>query len=74
VNGQYLIPLPCSLLTYFTHTIDIIRGIVCSDNNIFVMEVRQVFYNIWVFKDRREGFLFPELFADVPVPSQGCHQ
>jgi len=30
---------------------NIVRGLVAGDNNIFVMEERQVFSNIWVFKD-----------------------
>ena len=29
----------------------IVWGLVCRDNTIFVMEVRQVFNNIWFFKD-----------------------
>ena len=30
---------------------NIARGLVGGDNNIFVMKERQVFSNIWVFKD-----------------------
>jgi hypothetical protein len=48
VNYQYLIPLSNNL---FTHKNNIVRGFVFLDNNIFVMEERQVFSNIWVFKD-----------------------
>ena len=36
---------------WFTHKNNIVRGLVGGDNNIFVMEERQVFSNIWVFKD-----------------------
>jgi hypothetical protein len=28
-----------------------VRGLVDGENNIFVIEERQVFNNIWVFKD-----------------------
>jgi hypothetical protein len=34
-----------------THKYNIVRGLVGGDNNIFVMEERQVFANIWVFKN-----------------------
>jgi hypothetical protein len=30
---------------------NIVRGLVGGDNNKLVMEERQVFSNIWVFKD-----------------------
>ena len=36
---------------WFTHKNNIDRGLVGGDNNIFVMKERQVFSNIWVFKD-----------------------
>jgi hypothetical protein len=36
---------------WFTQKNNIVRGLVGGDNNIFVMEERQVFSNIWVFKD-----------------------
>ena len=36
---------------WFTHKNNIVRGLVGVDNNIFVMEGRQVLSNIWVFKD-----------------------
>jgi hypothetical protein len=36
---------------WFTHNYNIVRGLVGGDNNIFVMKERQVFSNIWVFKD-----------------------
>jgi hypothetical protein len=35
----------------FTHKNNIVRGLVGGDNTIFVMKERQVFSNIWVFKD-----------------------
>jgi hypothetical protein len=35
----------------FTHIYNIVRGLAGGDNNIFVMKERQVFSNIWVFKD-----------------------
>jgi hypothetical protein len=35
----------------FTHKNNIARGLVGGDNNIFVMKERQVFSNIWVFKN-----------------------
>ena len=36
---------------WFTHKNDIVKGIVCRNNNISVVEVKQVFHinNIWVF-------------------------
>jgi hypothetical protein len=36
---------------WFTQKNNIVRGLVGGDNNIFVMEERQVFSNIWGFKD-----------------------
>jgi hypothetical protein len=35
----------------FTHKDNIVRGLVLGDNDIYVMEERQVINNIWVFKD-----------------------
>ena len=35
----------------FTHKNDVVWGFICADNNIFVMEVGQVFCNIWVFSN-----------------------
>jgi hypothetical protein len=51
VNCQYLIPLSSSLCNAIYTQNNIVRGLVGGDNNIFVMEERQVFSNIWVFKD-----------------------
>ena len=39
----------------FTYKNDIVRGFCCKDN-IFVKDVKQVFSNIWVFKDRYRYF------------------
>ena len=36
---------------WFTHTFDIVRGLVGRDSNISVMEVGQVFCAIWIFTD-----------------------
>jgi hypothetical protein len=36
---------------WFTQKNNIVRGFVGGDNNIFVMEEKQVFSNIWGFKD-----------------------
>jgi hypothetical protein len=38
-------------LPSLTHNNTIVRGLVGGDNSIFVMKERQVFSNIWVFKD-----------------------
>jgi len=35
----------------FTHKYNNVRGFVGRDNDIFVMEERQMFRKIWVFKD-----------------------
>jgi hypothetical protein len=35
----------------FTQKNNIVMGLVGGENNIFVMKGRQVFSNIWVFKD-----------------------
>jgi len=50
VNCQYLIPLSSSLCNV-TYAQNNVRGLVGADNDIFVMKERQVFCNIWVFKD-----------------------
>lgn len=48
---QYFIPLSSSLCSIiYTQNNYIARGPVCRDNNIFVLEMRQVFSNIRVFK------------------------
>jgi hypothetical protein len=36
---------------WFTHKTNHVSGLVGRDNNIFVMEEKQVFSNIWVFTD-----------------------
>ena len=36
---------------WLMHKNNIARGLLGGDNNIFVMEERQVLSNIWVFKD-----------------------
>jgi hypothetical protein len=43
-NYQYLIPLSSSLCNVISHKN--VRGIACLDNNILVMEVKQVFISI----------------------------
>ena len=51
MNCQYLIPLSSDLRNVIYTQNKIVRGFVGGDNDIFVMEKRQVFNNISVFKD-----------------------
>ena len=37
---------------WFTHNSDIVKDFACMDNNLFVKDVRQMFCNILVIKDR----------------------
>jgi hypothetical protein len=39
------------ILMDVTYAQNNVRGLVGADNDIFVMKERQVFSNIWVFKD-----------------------
>jgi len=48
VNCQYIIPLSHSPI-YMKN--NIVRGFVCRNNHILVMEVKQVFCNTSVFED-----------------------
>jgi hypothetical protein len=42
-------------IMWSTHKNNIDRGLVGGDNNLFIMEERHVFSNIWVFKDWRRA-------------------
>jgi len=46
---MYLIPLSSSLRNVIYNKKYSVRGLVSGNNNIFAMEVRQVFSNIWWF-------------------------
>ena len=49
VSTYFLYQVVCVM--WFTHTNNIVRGLVGGDNNIFVMKERQMFSKIWVFND-----------------------
>lgn len=65
MNFYYPIPISGSLVMWFTHKQYIVRGLVCRDINIFVMEVRQVFSNIWASKDRCCSFYPLSVFSST---------